>query len=249
MLKRFKFLFKAGLAYAGCAAVIGLAQAAPTQLTPITDVKGDTSWQNIGGVSYTWADNNHNGQVDVGETVSFVVDMQKKYWGIHDFDALKFWIDNSSGANLSTNQFRWDFDTTNHNATEITWYRDLNGHWVHANDTNRPWTGGDKLFTINYTFLTAGVFDLTASVMCSADLSGLTGKSQTALETDNNWDAWHENTHQIYRANNRWLQGETDTYQLTVVQQPVPEPETYAMLLVGLGLLGFTARRRKDFTA
>jgi PEP-CTERM motif len=30
------------------------------------------------------------------------------------------------------------------------------------------------------------------------------------------------------------------------VVTPVPEPKTYAMLLVGLGLLGFTARRRKD---
>jgi hypothetical protein len=29
----------------------------------------------------------------------------------------------------------------------------------------------------------------------------------------------------------------------------VPEPETYAMLLAGLGLLGFTARRRKDLAA
>ncbi len=27
---------------------------------------------------------------------------------------------------------------------------------------------------------------------------------------------------------------------------PVPEPETYAMLLAGLGLIGFTARRRKE---
>lgn len=29
---------------------------------------------------------------------------------------------------------------------------------------------------------------------------------------------------------------------------PVPEPQTYAMLLAGLGLIGFTARRRRDFT-
>ena len=29
---------------------------------------------------------------------------------------------------------------------------------------------------------------------------------------------------------------------------PVPEPETYAMLLTGLGLLGFMARRRNDLT-
>ena len=27
---------------------------------------------------------------------------------------------------------------------------------------------------------------------------------------------------------------------------PVPEPETFAMLLAGLGLIGFTARRRKN---
>jgi len=30
------------------------------------------------------------------------------------------------------------------------------------------------------------------------------------------------------------------------VANPVPEPETYAMLLAGLGLLGFMARRRKQ---
>jgi hypothetical protein len=30
---------------------------------------------------------------------------------------------------------------------------------------------------------------------------------------------------------------------------PVPEPETYAMLLAGLGLMGFAARRRKQPTA
>ncbi|WP_374049964.1 FxDxF family PEP-CTERM protein [Nitrosomonas sp. sh817] len=30
---------------------------------------------------------------------------------------------------------------------------------------------------------------------------------------------------------------------------PVPEPETYAMLLAGLGLVGFMARRRKAVVA
>lgn len=39
----------------------------------------------------------------------------------------------------------------------------------------------------------------------------------------------------------------SSTFQIdNVVTSPVPEPETYAMLLVGLGLLGFSARRRKQ---
>ena len=39
-------------------------------------------------------------------------------------------------------------------------------------------------------------------------------------------------------------------WSLTVANPvPVPEPETYAMLLAGLGLLGFTAWRRKNLAA
>jgi hypothetical protein len=33
---------------------------------------------------------------------------------------------------------------------------------------------------------------------------------------------------------------------LSLTLTPVPEPETYGMLLVGLGLLGFTARRKSN---
>jgi hypothetical protein len=37
--------------------------------------------------------------------------------------------------------------------------------------------------------------------------------------------------------------------QLIVLTAPVPEPETYAMLLAGLGLMGAIARRRKALQA
>lgn len=36
-----------------------------------------------------------------------------------------------------------------------------------------------------------------------------------------------------------------NTTAFTVVTTPVPEPETYGMLLAGLGLIGFAARRRR----
>ncbi len=36
-------------------------------------------------------------------------------------------------------------------------------------------------------------------------------------------------------------------YQLFSEVSPVPEPETYAMLLAGLGLVGFMVRRRKTY--
>jgi probable HAF family extracellular repeat protein len=41
------------------------------------------------------------------------------------------------------------------------------------------------------------------------------------------------------------ITGEYQAFLLTPTA-PVPEPETYAMMLAGLGLLGLTARRRKQ---
>lgn len=44
-----------------------------------------------------------------------------------------------------------------------------------------------------------------------------------------------------------WTQG-PGRYTLTIkdLSAPVPEPETYAMLLAGMGIVGFAARRRKS---
>ncbi len=36
------------------------------------------------------------------------------------------------------------------------------------------------------------------------------------------------------------------TYNIEMVTAPIPEPETYALMLAGLGLVGFMARRRKQ---
>ncbi|MBI5789952.1 MAG: PEP-CTERM sorting domain-containing protein [Rhodocyclales bacterium] len=40
-----------------------------------------------------------------------------------------------------------------------------------------------------------------------------------------------------------------DNVSVQAVAAPVPEPETYALMLAGLGLMGFVARRRKQRSA
>ena len=214
----------------GCALAVlgGLAQA--TDLTPVETHVGNTTWQNIGGLSYTYADLNHDGLLDVGDKVTFKVDMQKANWGTHRFDALKVWIDDGS-TNLYSKNFKWNYDPSHAN---MAWFGKLGDPY-----SDLDWTGGDKYFSFDFIFKSAGTFDIAVSVTCSRDLSTFDGGANDDKPTKDDWKAWGEDIH----ASKPWLQGEDKNYQLTVAA--VPEPETYAMLLAGLGLIGAMARRRK----
>ncbi len=220
MLKRFEFLLKAGAGIAGCVAVIGAAHA--TTLTAIDSVKYDTSWQNIASASYTFTDANHDGKLNAGETLTFTVEMDKLLWGRHFFDALKVWI----GDEVYTGQ--WNFSTKTSRLNDA--YSD------------KLYDKPNKFFAFDYTATQEGPLDLYASVMCNDDLSKLVHddkEGSDGIATAADWNKWSYGI-------NRY-QGEDKHYQVNV--SPVPEPETYGMMLVGLGLVGFTVRRRKDFIA
>jgi len=82
-----------------------------------------------------------------------------------------------------------------------------------------------NLFNIDTSNLAAGYeihFDLYNTKLCSKD------KGQCASNIDTDITQFAPFSH--------------DAQSMAVI----PEPETYAMMLAGLGLLGFSARRRKD---
>jgi len=239
MVKRLG-LFKIGI---GCAAIVGMVQATPlTAIATYSD--NNMAWQDIKGASYTYVDGDNDGILETGEAVTFTVTMEKKNWGKHDFDALKVWIDktpvNAPSTTLYTNNFIWDFDPTNANANG-TWYNTITKKW--QDYSYRPWTGGDKPFSFTYTFNTAGTYDITASAMCSSDLSAIVGGNPW---DKTKWGAWKETVHSGPSVLGRAIQGETEVYELKVYTQKVPEPSSFSLIFLGItGLIGAAFIRRK----
>jgi hypothetical protein len=71
-------------------------------------------------------------------------------------------------------------------------------------------------------------------------IAGVTRCCTQALET-----GWEPGS---FISNGREYTLQVQVGEVEVVAPPIPEPETYAMLLAGLGLLGFMARRKNNAT-
>jgi hypothetical protein len=94
---------------------------------------------------------------------------------------------------------------------------------------------GDTSYDLNAgTFKASG----TGSSLAQSWLSELYGANTTSEYAANIWTV-----QSMITTGHGYAQ---DLVTFSPIQTPVPEPETYAMMLVGLGLLGFSARRKNQ---
>jgi hypothetical protein len=133
--------------------------------------------------------------------------------------------------------------------------------WIAPNPNDAHGNGN---YTLTYTFNLAG-YDLnTASfnnLQWAIDDGGsvqLNGHTEASLPTPgDSWAAFHPLSipvsHLAQTINTLAITSigsdtniEAARLEGTLTISPIPEPETYAMLLAGLGLVGFITRRRKS---
>jgi hypothetical protein len=120
-----------------------------------------------------------------------------------------------------------------------------NGDWVTVDFQGMPKPGEGYL---SIEFILRPVGTLTNLGMWAAYQTPDWGTSFFSTRTITGLSAGLDYEVEVYGWGNP-MGSATGSYELTLTAQgnlaPVPEPETYAMMLAGLGLLGLTARRRR----
>ena len=197
-----------------------------------------TSWGDNDGISWSINGEDYINDVfdfKVGDQVSFKFDMYKPLWGIHEYDAIKVWVDIGNGfdaINLFNENviedYSWQFSENgpyrNYSESDYYYYNywdKKQERWGAESNWSKYYSGEHKyFFSETLTLAEEGQFDLLARVTCSDDIN-----KYGDLTTDGCF----------------W-QGEIENYSFTV--NNVPEP---AMLsLLGISLLGLGLLRRKN---
>lgn len=169
-------------------------------------------------------------------------------------------------GNTSTTEAYYDTDLN------ITWLADANANgarpWMDANTWAANLSIVDAINNITYDNWRLPISDTCGGYNCTGSEMGhlyyveLGGVAEARLEQDKftglgglywsgtefNGAAWYF----AFDGGGQSKNGNSDRFAALAVSPgdvgiaPIPEPETYAMMLAGLGLLGVMARRRKQ---
>jgi hypothetical protein len=217
-------------------------QAAPIDITTLSGYEvvttGLLNFNNAGGMA-GWSA--ANGKVILGAKIISAGDTVSDFAVFRPTGPNETW----NGYTLGTNEYGFAFQArsgqSNNGVQFELYYADpMAGYTITKSSTlNYSATGWGGWSAPAGSFVTGGGYAFSNAAASAASSQFADGGS-----------SW---PHYTFGANEQgWVVQSAAVggpANLYVISVPVPEPETYAMLLAGLGLVGFVARRRKQQAA